>query len=147
MLKERDSLLTEQTEAGLKEELIENKPVEIPAAPKKVRLISLDVLRGLTIIGMLLVDNMYPKGPSWITHSDWDGLTLADLIFPSFVFIMGMAVPFSLTASRPVTFRNLTRILGLFGIGVLLNLFEVKFNFHECKTSIIQSELWGSFRD
>lgn len=78
---------------------------------------------------MLLVDNMYPQGPAWITHSAWDGITFADLVFPSFLFIMGMAVPFALTPAKPFTYRNVIRILGLFAIGLLINLFEVKFNF------------------
>lgn len=45
---------------------------------------------------------------------------------------MGMAVPLSLSTAKPFTYRNLIRIVGLFAIGLLLNLFEVKFNFYEC---------------
>ncbi len=62
------------------------------------RLLSLDVFRGLAVIGMMLVD--WPG--SWETrfgvfeHSPWLGVTAADFIFPAFVFIMGVAVPFSL---------------------------------------------------
>lgn len=80
---------------------------------------------------MLVVDDLM-DGPAWIDHPDWNGFTLADLIFPSFLFIMGMAVPLSLSKGKPFRARNLFRIVALFGIGVLLNLFEVKFNFEEC---------------
>ena len=65
---------------------------------KTTRLLSLDTFRGMSIIGMLLVD--YPG--DWdnkykpFIHSDWNGFTLADLIFPSFLFIVGVAMIFSL---------------------------------------------------
>ena len=66
---------------------------------KTTRLLSLDTFRGMSIIGMLLVD--YPG--DWdnkykpFIHSDWNGFTLADLIFPSFLFIVGVAMIFSLS--------------------------------------------------
>lgn len=74
-----------------------------PAAPTApaVRLRSLDVFRGATIAGMLLVNNpgswshMYePLG-----HAPWHGCTPTDLIFPFFLFVVGVAIPFS-TAKR-----------------------------------------------
>ena len=61
------------------------------------RLISLDVLRGLTIVLMVLVNNP----GSWQTvywpllHAQWHGLTPTDLVFPFFIFVMGVAIPFS----------------------------------------------------
>lgn len=57
---------------------------------------------------------------------------------------MGMAVPLSLSPSKPFTYRNFIRILGLFGIGLFLNLFEVKFNFYECKYLIYDSPCDGN---
>jgi predicted acyltransferase len=50
-------------------------------------------------------------------HAKWDGLTPVDLIFPSFMFIMGMAVPLAVTNNKPVKLRNILRVLGLFLIG------------------------------
>src|SRR3989440_8471789 len=59
------------------------------------RLVSLDVFRGLTIAGMVLVNNP----GSWshiywpLEHAEWDGWTPTDLIFPFFLFIVGVAIP------------------------------------------------------
>lgn len=58
---------------------------------KAQRLISLDILRGITIAGMIIVNNP----GSWkhvyapLTHAEWNGLTPTDLVFPFFMFIMG----------------------------------------------------------
>jgi len=58
------------------------------------RLLSLDVLRGITIAGMMLVNNpgswSYVYAP--LAHASWDGLTPTDLVFPFFVFIMGVSM-------------------------------------------------------
>lgn len=58
------------------------------------RLLSLDVLRGITIAGMMLVNNpgswSYVYAP--LAHAPWDGLTPTDLVFPFFVFIMGVSM-------------------------------------------------------
>ena len=65
------------------------------------RLVSLDLLRGLTVMGMILVNSMagmagegavYPT----LLHSHWDGVTLADLVFPAFLFMVGVSIPLSL---------------------------------------------------
>lgn len=51
------------------------------------------------MVGMILVDNMGPvNNPPWfLDHAQWHGLTPADLIFPAFLFIMGMAVPLAVS--------------------------------------------------
>lgn len=60
---------------------------------KSDRLLSLDILRGVTIAGMILVNNP----GSWeniytpLQHAVWNGLTPTDLIFPFFMFIMGIS--------------------------------------------------------
>src|SRR6185369_381312 len=73
----------------------------VPAA-KRERLVSLDVFRGITIAGMLLVNNpgtwsaIYPP----LEHAAWNGWTPTDLIFPFFVFIVGITTYLSLNARR-----------------------------------------------
>jgi predicted acyltransferase len=70
--------------------------------PKRERLVSLDVFRGLTIAGMLLVNNpgswahIYPP----LEHAEWNGWTPTDLIFPFFLFIVGITTYLSLNARR-----------------------------------------------
>ena len=73
-----------------------------PAPPSRERLVSLDVFRGLTVAGMLLVNNpgtwsaIYPP----LEHAEWHGWTPTDLIFPFFLFIVGITTHLSLSARR-----------------------------------------------
>src|SRR3990167_1124773 len=67
------------------------------------RLLSLDVFRGLTIALMILVNSPGNNTPYvWLEHSAWNGCTLADLVFPFFIFIVGVASVFSLSKAREV---------------------------------------------
>lgn len=69
---------------------------------KPNRLLSLDAFRGLTIAGMILVNNP----GSWsnisppLQHAKWNGWTATDLVFPFFLFIVGVALPFSMAKRR-----------------------------------------------
>ena len=67
-------------------------------AQQSGRLLSLDVMRGITIAGMILVNNpgswKYVYTP--LEHARWNGLTPTDLVFPFFMFIMGVSMFFSL---------------------------------------------------
>jgi uncharacterized membrane protein len=66
--------------------------------PKPERLVSLDVFRGITIAAMMLVNNP-GKGTAFgpLEHADWNRWTPTDLIFPFFLFIVGVAIPFSMS--------------------------------------------------
>ena len=97
------------------------------ALVKPQRLTSLDVFRGITIAAMLLVN--YPglgKAYAPLGHAEWHGWTPTDLIFPFFLFIVGVAVPFSLgkrsaTDSRGEMFLHIwARALSLVLLGLLL---------------------------
>jgi len=64
---------------------------------KKKRLVSLDVLRGLTVAGMILVNNGAGKETfEPLKHSVWNGLSIADLVFPFFLFMVGISTYISL---------------------------------------------------
>jgi predicted acyltransferase len=73
-----------------------------PVAPPRERLLALDVFRGLTVAGMLLVNNpgswaaIFPP----LEHAEWNGWTPTDLIFPFFLFIVGITTELSLGARR-----------------------------------------------
>ena len=64
------------------------------AAAPSGRLVSLDVFRGVTIFLMILVNTAGPGAPAYaqLVHAKWFGFTLADAIFPSFLFAMGTAM-------------------------------------------------------
>ncbi len=69
------------------------------------RIVSVDVLRGLTILLMIFVNDLGPHAPSWMHHikpSSADGMTLADVVFPAFLFIVGVSIPLAFErAPRP----------------------------------------------
>lgn len=93
-----------------------------PAAPAKTgqRLLALDAVRGLAVVGMLLVNNSGDRSatPVELAHSYWHGLTVADLVFPLFLFVVGAAMPLAKTTG---SLRSvLRRSALLFVIGSLL---------------------------
>lgn len=93
------------------------------------RFVALDVLRGLTVAFMCIVNNpgnwgkLYPP----LSHAAWDGCTPTDLVFPFFVFCMGCAMAFSLARydglSREAAAKIFRRGLGIILVGLLLNLY------------------------
>src|SRR4029450_12538686 len=63
--------------------------------PSPNRLLSLDVFRGITIAGMVLVNNPGTWSAIYwpLEHAEWHGWTPTDLIFPFFLFIVGVSIP------------------------------------------------------
>lgn len=94
------------------------------------RLVSLDVVRGITVAFMILVNNNGSERHAYwpLKHADWNGWTPTDLVFPTFLFLVGITIVFS-TASRMTrgeatnvllmhTFR---RAATLFSLGILIH--------------------------
>ncbi|KQB39253.1 acyltransferase family protein [Flavobacterium aquidurense] len=93
------------------------------------RLISLDVFRGLTILLMTIVNNPGDWGHVYapLLHSEWHGCTPTDLVFPFFIFIMGVAVPLAMPTKTwdDTTFNKiLVRSLRMFCLGIFFNYFS-----------------------
>jgi heparan-alpha-glucosaminide N-acetyltransferase len=94
------------------------------------RISSIDIMRGLTLVLMLFVNDLYMPGvPSWLGHTkaNFDGMGLADWVFPGFLFMVGMAIPFSignriskgenmLSISKHIMIRTISLLI----IGVLM---------------------------
>ncbi len=101
------------------------------STPAHTRIASIDALRGFTILVMIFVNDLASVAgvPSWMKHlpSGADGMTFVDVVFPAFLFIVGMSIPFALGGrldrgvSAWIVGRHvLTRTLGLLVIGVFM---------------------------
>jgi predicted acyltransferase len=95
--------------------------------PQK-RLLSLDVLRGLTIAFMIMVNNSGAGAWAQMHHVAWNGLTATDLVFPTFLFLVGVSIVFSTEArlrrgdSRAkLAGHAVLRAIILFALGVFSN--------------------------
>ena len=97
---------------------------KITSPQQSGRLLSLDILRGITIAGMILVNNSgsgYTYEP--LRHAHWHGLTPTDFVFPFFMFIMGVSTymslrKFSFQPSRTAIFKVVRRTILIFLIGI-----------------------------
>lgn len=92
------------------------------------RLLSLDVLRGLTVFGMILVNNGY--GPSFapLEHVKWNGMTPCDLVFPFFLFMVGVSIYISLSRHAGETGmvkKIVKRTIIMFVLGVALHAWDM----------------------
>jgi predicted acyltransferase len=100
------------------------------------RLLSLDIFRGLTVACMILVNNpgewghVYPP----LKHAVWNGCTPTDLVFPFFLFIVGVSVSYALAnkktqgaSQHQIILQAVRRMLILFGLGLFLNSFPALF--------------------
>ena len=93
------------------------------------RLLPLDILRGITVAGMILVNSGWGESFEMLEHSRWNGMTPCDLVFPFFLFIMGISCHLSLVKSEfkptPKVIRRIVkRMVLLFAIGLFINWFD-----------------------
>ena len=111
-----------------------------PSLANTKRLLSLDAFRGFTIMGMIIVntpgswDFVYPP----LRHAQWNGLTPTDLVFPFFLFIVGVSIVLAyhkrLLSDAPkgkLVTKIIKRSVLIFLLGILLNL--IGSNFHELR--------------
>jgi len=106
---------------------VEQTESELRTIPKKKRIMSLDAFRGLVILLMIFV-NSGGGGYSFFQHVPWYGLTLADVIFPSFIMVMGFSISLSIRSRLMqnkdfllIGYKILRRTFKLFMLGFILN--------------------------
>src|ERR1700722_7488476 len=80
------------------------------------RLVSIDVMRGITIGFMILVNNNGQNSLAYpaMNHSPWNGFTPTDLVFPTFLFIMGISVVLSFSAGKARSAQKSKLLLRIF---------------------------------
>jgi predicted acyltransferase len=111
--------------------------IDMSGSPSQQRLSSLDIFRGVTIAGMILVNDPgdWNSIYSPFRHSEWNGWTPTDLVFPFFLFIVGVSLVFSFSARRnrgksrgALMAHVLRRGVILFALGVFINGFPNRYN-------------------
>lgn len=122
-----------------------------PDAKSAGRLLSLDVVRGMTVAGMILVNNP----GSWshiywpLEHAEWNGWTPTDLVFPFFLFIVGVSITFALGrrveqdgAQRELYLKIIRRALLIYAFGFLL----ASFPFVKTDQADFTGGFWGGLK-
>jgi heparan-alpha-glucosaminide N-acetyltransferase len=95
------------------------------------RIASIDIFRGLTVLVMVFVDNLdFVKGLPWWTHHmprQANGLTYVDMVFPAFLFVMGMSIPLAVgrriavgDSDRQIWLHIVARSLSLVALGLFI---------------------------
>ena len=122
------------------------------------RLVSLDIFRGVTIAGMIVVNNLKawtdtPRFPR-LSHAQWHGCTLADLIFPLFIFIVGVSTVFAIGRRvkagerKAVLYKHvLSRTLIIFLLGLISgSYFLIGWLLQSiCPPAVTQESIWSIF--
>jgi len=129
---------------------VEQTAVRATGVPREItnpRLTSLDVFRGMTIAGMILVNDAGDWGHVYwpLDHAEWNGWTPTDLIFPFFLFIVGVSMVLSFDSRRTkgssrgeLLLHALKRSAVIFALGLFLNLYPT-FDLHTVRfTGVLQ---------
>lgn len=104
----------------------------------KKRFLALDVLRGLTVMLMIIVNNpgeyecMFPA----LRHSSWDGCTLCDLVFPFFLFCVGVSMVFSLSRYDGLSSEAMKKILKRGALMYLIGVAILAFPFYPSREAM-----------
>jgi predicted acyltransferase len=120
---------------------VENLMENTLSAPQKSRLLSLDVFRGITIAGMIVVNTPgNNEAYRQLDHAEWNGCTMTDLVFPFFLFIVGVSLVFSLSkrlgrdGGKGLAAQIFKRTLILYAFGMVLNAIP---NYHPATIRIL----------
>jgi heparan-alpha-glucosaminide N-acetyltransferase len=107
-----------------------NRELMNDTRPKSNRILSVDIMRGLTLFLMLFVNDLFVPGvPNWMVHTkgNFDGMGLADWVFPGFLFMVGMSIPYAISSriksgetKLKIFMHILLRTASLLLIGVLM---------------------------
>ena len=104
---------------------------EVALKKPKSRILALDILRGITVAGMIMVNNPGSWGAIYapLEHASWLGLTPTDLVFPFFMFIMGISTYISMRKyqfeySHATLVKIVRRTIVIFLIGMAIAWFS-----------------------
>ena len=86
------------------------------------RFAELDILRGVAVAIMIIVDAPPTEIYDLLKHAEWEGLTIADMAFPGFVFTMGLSAAFSVSRRVPNLEKIFKRSVSLFLLGIFFNI-------------------------
>jgi len=111
--------------AGPVEPILGSNTVAVPSR----RLLSIDALRGITIAFMIMVNNNGSDRAWWfMKHADWNGLTPTDLVFPTFLFLVGASIVLAFAARlakgatrAQLAWQTVRRAIILFLFGIVVN--------------------------
>ncbi|MBQ9487485.1 MAG: hypothetical protein IJU91_06775 [Selenomonadaceae bacterium] len=107
------------------------------------RFFEVDVLRGVAIFIMIVVDAPPADIYEILQHAQWEGLTIADLAFPAFVFAMGMSAAISVSRRGVSLKKVISRTITLFLLGLILN--EVGYIFaYICMADFTAEQFYSS---
>ncbi len=115
----------------------------------KSRIQSIDALRALTMLLMIWVNDFWSltKVPDWLLHvsADTDGMGFSDVIFPVFLFIVGLSIPFALRARKKkgdTPSQIIVHILTRTGALLLMGLLMVNLDFYHEETAMLPKPIW-----
>ncbi len=113
------------------------------------RIASIDVFRGLTILSMIFVNDLgrISGVPWWLKHfpADADGMTFVDIVFPAFLFIVGMAIPFAIGRrfEKGEAALQIWRHIGIRTFALLvIGVFMVNISSFNASAVVVSKDLW-----
>ncbi|XP_043276556.1 heparan-alpha-glucosaminide N-acetyltransferase-like [Venturia canescens] len=110
--------------------------------PRGRRIFSIDTFRGISILTMIFVNNG-AGGYFLLEHATWDGLLIGDLVFPCFVWIMGVCIPIALSSQLARGTSRLTIARGILKRSVLLFLIDLSTNSIGAEADLKRMRLFG----